>query len=145
MAPVRGGDVLSIVVGIGLFAVKGIIKGGGYVIRRLSQELFKNTTDLLEIHRRQDFPLGGIHKFIFSTNLLQDVHKEIGDQYTHFDVLKYVIRNVREGFAHPSIAEVAKNSNRSLPTSYHIGTTVPNNIDDLLQQEGVKLYSMLHT
>lgn len=64
-----GGDVTSIVASIISLGIKGSTIGGRYAVRRLLQELSRNTTDLLETHRRQDlyYPLG-VHKFIFSTN-----------------------------------------------------------------------------
>lgn len=54
--------------------------------------------------------------------MLQDIHIGVDDQYTHFKVLKYILRIELEGFAHLTLDEIAKNSERSVPTafkSYH--------------------------
>lgn len=54
--------------------------------------------------------------------MLQDIHIGIDDRYTHFKVLEYILRIEPEGFAHLTLDEIAKNSERSVPTafkSYH--------------------------
>lgn len=73
------------------------------------------------------YPNGGLHKFIFSTRLLQNKTKQIGDDYTHYKVLHYLRRIVPETVDEPTIDETAKQDTKSIPyyfKSYHMGLTV---------------------
>lgn len=73
---------------------------------------------------------------------MQDIRDERGQQFAHFKVLKYILRIIPEGFAHPALVEVAKNNDRSVPTafkSYHIGNTVPTQ-----NEQGVTPYGIFH-
>lgn len=85
-------------------------------------------------------PRGGIWKYIATAKNFPDVKDEYGGYYTHMKILRVSATYVPETHCCPTLDEVAKNANRSLPCmfkSYHIGSSAPQSIKKLCGSQGV--------
>lgn len=85
-------------------------------------------------------PQGGIWKFKCMPNMIPKVQKAIGSEWTHFKIVRVSATYVPETRCCPTLDEVAKNINRSLPScfkSYHMGTVMPINVKGLSSSQGV--------
>lgn len=108
------------------------------VVFRFAKEL-DGSTAITEGYINTLSPKGGVWKFIANADNVPDIKEEFGAEFTHMKIARVYATYVPETHCCPTLDEVAKNANRSLPAmfkSYHTGSTVPASVKKLCGSQG---------